>query len=272
MNSQKLLTLTVIGMLIAGSAGYVIVEGWPVLDAVFMTLITLSTVGFGEVHELSPAGRAYTSMLVAASFVLMACWTASLTSQWVSGEISGRYRQQRERRMIQKMQNHTILCGGGHLARAIASSLWQAEHSLVMIIHDPSTAAIVRQLMPQIPIIEADEKSELAMIDANILQASNLIAATISDTDNLLIAITGRGLGTELRIFACAESPEWASRMSKVGADEVICPAIVGGEQVAKLVCPDVSQLTQSLPTLGEREPLPITAVSLANQIGKLLQ
>lgn len=229
-------TLTVAGLLIGGTCGYVLIEGWPVIDSLFMTIITLSTVGYGETQELSQAGRIFTSLLIGLSVICMACWTATITSVFVSGNLSGRFAQQKEKKMISQLTGHTVVCGGGIIARTVIEKLVREKKKVVAVISNPDEIQWVRRLYPDVPIVEDDPKSELALADANAIAAANLVAASEEDYDNLLIAITGRGLGVELRVICCSQSTELASRMFKIGADEVICPLVLGGERVAKLI------------------------------------
>ena len=228
---------TLVGfLLIFGTCGYVMIEGWSVFDSMYMTIITLSTVGYSETRELSSTGRLFTSILITMSVVSMACWTAAITSVLVSGDISGNFKRKKERSMIKKMKGHTVVCGGGIMGRTVIASLLMQNKDVVLIANDPEHVNVLRRLHPELIIVESDPKSELALADANALRARHLIAATESDYDNLLITITGKGLGTKIKIIACAQGNELITRMYKVGADEVICPLVLSGETAAKMV------------------------------------
>ena len=233
---QRIFTVFVASLLLAGTCGYVLIEGWSLLDGFYMTIITLSTVGYGETQELSQSGRLFTSILIGVSMVCMACWTAGITSLFVSADISGAFRKQKEMKMIASMKGHTVVCGGGMMARTLIAQLVRQQKQVVVIISDETEIALVRRLHPNVPIVTGDPKSELALADANALAAGHLVAAAESDYDNLLIAITGKGLGTNIKVISCAQSNELASRMYKVGADNVICPQVLGGEQAAQLI------------------------------------
>lgn len=235
-NLQKTLSCLVLLLLLIGTGGYVSIEGWPILDSIYMTLITISTVGFGEIQELTMAGRVFTSVLIMFSLMLMACWTSGITSILVSGELSGRFQKQRDRKMIDKMQEHVIVCGGGVIASTVIRELSVQGKPVVAITNDASEIELLKRTNPEIPILQDDPKSELALADAAVFRASYIVAASESDFDNLLITITGKGLGTNIRVLSCAQSTELASRMLKVGADEVICPFIICGEHVAELI------------------------------------
>jgi voltage-gated potassium channel len=235
-NFQRTLTICVAMLIIGGTCGYVLIEGWPFADSIYMTLITLSTVGFGEVQELTPNGRLFTSLLITVSIVLMACWTAGITTILVSGELSGRFLMQKEKRMISRMTEHVIVCGGGVTALTVIGRMVAEGTPVVAITSDADEIESIKRIAPDMPVVCDDPQSEMALMDSNALAAKYLIAATESDYDNLLITISGKGLGNQMQVISFAHSTELASRMFKVGADEVICPLVIGGEHVAKLI------------------------------------
>lgn len=230
------LTYLLVALLVVGSCGYAIIEGWPLVDSVFMTVITLSTVGYGETQELSVVGRFFTTILIAVAVVLMACWTAGITSAIVTDDLSGALRKRKELKMISQLFDHTVVCGGGVFAQTVIEQLIRQQKDVVVIVKDPDRVARIKRLFPGVPVVEDDPTSELALFDSNAISAKNLIAAADSDFDNLLITITGKGLGNEMTVICCAQTGELASRMMKVGADEVICPFVLGGESAVKFV------------------------------------
>ena len=233
---KRVFTAMVASLLVVGTCGYVLIEGWPLIDAIFMTVITLSTVGYGETQELSHGGRIFTSILIGVSMVCMACWTAGITSFFVSADVKDTFRKQKERKMISQMSGHTVVCGGGVTARTIIDQLVRQNKQVVAIVDDQDEMQLLKRLHAEVPIIQGDPKSEFALADANALAASFLIAAVEADFDNLLITITGKGMGTNIKVISFAQSTELASRMFKVGADEVICPFVLGGEKAANLI------------------------------------
>lgn len=233
---QRRLTVLVTCLIVAGTIGFVAIEGWTVADSLYMTIITLSTVGYGETNDLTPHGRVFTSSLILVSIVLMACWTAGITSFLVNGQLSGQFYRLRIKKKMNHMNNHVVVCGGGAAARTLIHQLKIQGKEIAAIVKDPGDVAATKKFFPDVPLIEEDPKCEMALFDANILAAAHLVAATDSDFDNLLIVITGKGLGTDLKVISLAESPELANRMLKVGADEVVCPLVIGGERIASLI------------------------------------
>lgn len=233
---QRRMTVLMVTLIMAGTVGFVLIEGWDFADSLYMTIITMSTVGYGETNELSAHGRAFASSLISISIVMMACWTASITSFLVNGQLTGQFYHLRAKKKMSQFEKHVVVCGGGAAARTLIQQLRSERKEIAVIVNEPSEIDMIKQFFPDVPLIESDPKSEMAMIDANVLNAAHLVAATESDFDNLLIVITGKGLGTDVKVISLAKSTELASRMMKVGADEVVCPLVIGGEHVASLI------------------------------------
>ena len=224
-------------VVIVGTTGYALLEGWDLIDGFYMTLITISTVGYGEVRELTPGGRVFTCVLILLSMVSLVYWTAGFTSILVSHDLKGDIKRKRELKMISKMRNHVVVCGGGIMARTVITGLLRQRKEVVAIIEQESQVHSIKRLFPDLMVIQADPKSDLSLADANVLQAQFLVAALESDYDNLLITITGNNLGADLQVLSCAMDNEVAAKMLKVGATEVICPMVLCGEHVTSLIC-----------------------------------
>jgi voltage-gated potassium channel len=133
----------------------------------------------------------------------------------------------------------------------VISKLAAAGKQVVAITDNKLEVELIRRTVPDIPVVEDDPKSELAMVDSNVLNARYLVAAVDSDFDNLLITITGKGLGTDIRVISFAQSTALASRMMKVGADEVICPLVIGGQHVASMINDDKAGHAEPQPVAG---------------------
>ena len=224
-------------VLILGTLGYSIIEGWGADEGFYMSVITLATVGYGETHELSKAGRLFTCGLIFLSIISLSCWTACLTSLFVDHEITGSLKKKKEKRMANSMEGHTIVCGTGTMARTIINVLARSNQGVVVVDEDAKALKQIKGRYRKIITIEAAAIDELALADANVLDAKCIIATLESDFDNLMIAMTCKDLGTDIKVIARSNELQVASRMSKIGVDEVICPFQLSGEHAAKLAC-----------------------------------
>jgi voltage-gated potassium channel len=226
-----------IGLLITlGAAGFRWVEGWSLPDALYMTVITISTVGFGETRELSYAGRVFTSCLIMVSLVSMTCWTAKITSVIVEGDITGAFRQQRMKRMAGRLKNHVIICGSGVFSRSILELLFGRKNPIAVVCDDQQHAEFVREIYPDVPVIEQHPADEFALAQASLATARYVVAATSSDIDNLLIAMTCKQFNEKIHVYVLSLNGDLAGRMTKLGVDEVICPYLLSGGRVAELI------------------------------------
>lgn len=226
----------VAGIIIAGIFGYSMIEGWPIHEGLYMTAITISTVGFGETHDLSPIGRMFTTGLIFLSVITMACWTASLTSLFVEGDLSGSFKRKRTRKMIAKMKKHTIVCGSGIVAQAVVDGLVHGKVPVVVMDKNSDRLEQIKLKYPEISIIAADAVDEMSLCDANILMASNIVAALDSDFDNLMVSLTCKDLGTKINVIACTDDASLANRMGKIGVDQVVCPYLMTGKHIADTI------------------------------------
>lgn len=228
--------LGVLVVLLAGTLGYAAIEGWSLSDGLFMTAITTSTVGYGETHELTPTGRTFTSVLIALSVIAMTCWNAALTSFLVDGDVSGRYARRRTLKMIAALKQHTIVCGTGNMARAVVERLAQKNVPLVVIGDQAVELEELQRCFRRIYTVQGSATSELTMAKANIMNAAAVVAAMESEVDNLLVGITCKDLGREVKVLARSDTASVANRMRKAGIDEVICPPQICGDRVAGII------------------------------------
>lgn len=228
--------LSLVMIVIVGTVGYTVIEGWSWSDGFFMTAITASTVGYGETHELSRQGRSFTAGLIAVSVIAMTCWNAALTSFLVDGDISGRYFRRKNLRMIAGMRNHTVVCGTTKVAQAVVDRLVRRQVEIVVIGENKSALEEIRKVSDRIATLEGMPTSELVLANANIMSASAVVAVLESEVDNLLVGITCKDLGTNVSVLARAETAAVGNRMRKAGIDEVICPPEICGDRVSEVL------------------------------------
>lgn len=224
------------GILLCGSWGYMLLEGWEFNDGFFMTVITLSTVGYGETHELSEMGRWFTSLLIVLCLIGMTYWTATLTSFLVDTDLGGTLVQKRMLRMISKLKGHTIVCGTTPLAEVIIARLTRKRKDVVVIDDDTKKLEHIRTRFGRVKTVEGKPTDELCLAKGNVLEASNVVAALPSEIDNLLISITCKDLRETLSVYAESNDATIANRMRKAGVEEVISPSELCGSRVSELI------------------------------------
>jgi voltage-gated potassium channel len=232
--SRVRLPLVLLAVAVAyGVVGYRILEGFSLIDSFYMTVTTLSTVGFGEVHPLSPAGRVFTMTLilfgVLAVFDLIAVFTAMLTG----GQL-GRFLERRTmQHQIRALQDHYVICAYGRVGRAAAQELTQQGATLVVI---ESKAELEPLLIDaDLPYIRGDATQESVLEEAGIRRAKALLCAMDSDAVNVYITLTARALNPQLFIISRASSPESVDTLIRAGSDRVVSPYMVSGVRMARM-------------------------------------
>lgn len=231
-----LVFISLLIILLGGTVGYWLIEGWSLEDGFFMTTITTSTVGYGETHKLSPIGKSFTAVLIALSVVVMTCWNAALTSFLVDGDVSGRYARRKTLRMISGLNGHTIVCGTTNMAHAVIERLLRKRMDVVVVGEDKEKLDELQRSHRKLFTLHGSPTSELVLAQANIMSAAVVVAALESEVDNLLVGITCKDLGTTVSVLARSETAAVANRMRKAGVDEVICPPQICGDRVAELL------------------------------------
>ncbi len=212
---------------LGGTVGYVIVEGWSWWDAFYMTIITVTTVGYREVHTLTRGGEVFTSILLV-SGVGTAFYAFTLVATIVvEGGLARRLRLHRVRRMIDDLDQHFILCGFGRIGSVIADELRQQDIPFVVIERDP--ARVEEALERGILIVEADASREEVLRRLHIERARGLITAVGTDAENVYTILTARVLAPGLFIVGRAESEDAERKIRRAGADRVVSPVLDWG-------------------------------------------
>lgn len=219
-------------ILAAGTASYVIVEGWGVWDAFYMTVTTVATVGYREVHPLSRAGQVLTVLLILGG-VGTAFYTATLlATRIVEGGLHRQVEQRRFARMLEQLQGHFILCGYGRIGSTIAEELQSRGVPFIVIERDPERIGRVkgRGWLG----MEADASQESVLVSAGIHRARGLIAAVGTDAENVYTVLTARVVRPDLFIIARVESEDAEHKLRRAGADRVISPYQIGASHMAQ--------------------------------------
>lgn len=226
--------------LIVGSSGYMIIEGYQLVDALYMTVITLSTVGFSEVSVLSQNGRIFTILLILSGVGVLAYAASIIVEEMVNGSLMMRYKKRNVENKIKKLQNHVIICGFGRNGRQAARKIKLYNRPFLVIEQDVEKVNGHNGLK-EVTFLEGDATQDNILEAAKIKEADALIAALPSDADNLFIVLTARQLNPQLRIISRASDRSSMRKLKIAGADNVIMPDKIGGEHMASLiVTPDL--------------------------------
>jgi voltage-gated potassium channel len=219
-------------IVIIGVIGYMVIEGWPFIDALYMTIITITTVGFAEVHPLSAAGKIFSIFLIIGG-VGGALYTLTAMVQYIlEGQFGITMGRRRMKAKIAKLKGHFILCGYGRVGQEIARTF--SEERVPFVVIDNNEQHIAKAERDGYPYLLADATSDEALKEAGIEQARGLVAAVASDTDNTYITLSARGLRPDLFIEARC-STEAESKLRRAGADRVVSPYSIGGRRMAML-------------------------------------
>lgn len=229
----RLLGLMVIGATVYGVVGYMVIEHWSFLDAFYMTILALSTVGFREVHALDGGGVVFTITLIMLGVAIVLV-TVSVISVWVSDQQLGLVR--RRRRMEKRadaMHDHVIVCAYGRVGRAVARDLDAAGAQFLVI--DIDEDLVPRMLDDQVDYLIGDPSSEPLLEAAGVARARGLVCAVDSDATNVYITLVARSMNPDLLIVARASEPNSAERLMKAGADRVVSPYVSSGRHMAMM-------------------------------------
>lgn len=233
-------------ILLVGVIGYHLIEGWTIFDALYMTVITLATVGYGETHPLSITGRVFTIFLILGGMGMIFYGVTRITSFIVEGEMSGILRRRRMNRTISRLTNHTIVCGWGNTGYYAVEELHRTRRPYVVVEKDP---AKVRQLVErEMLFVEGDAESDATLIAAGIQRAAGLVSTLPTDRDNMFVVITARGLNPTFKIVSKIEDISSRDKFLRGGATVVISSDFIGGlRMVSELVRPGATSFLDTM-------------------------
>jgi voltage-gated potassium channel len=249
---------TVLALLILvgiGVAGFRLLEGFSLVDALYMTVITITTVGFGEVRTLSPTGRLFTIALILGGGGIAAYTLTSGMEYLVSGQWYASWLKRRERKMLDALEGHIIVCGFGRVGRFVAQDLQAEKIPFVILEKDPERVDLTRRF--GYLALQGNAANEALLEQAGIRRARGLVAAVDSDAENVYIALTARGLNPRLYIIARANFEESESKLLRAGADRVLLPYRISGKRmVTMLLRPEVADFLDEVAFAGGVELL----------------
>jgi voltage-gated potassium channel len=221
------------GAVAYGVAGYMLLLGWSFREAVYMTAITLSTVGYREVQPLGPGGEVFTISLLLFGLVTVFAFLGSTTEVIITGQLQRSVRRARLRHDIGHLRNHYVVCGFGRVGRAAVAEFRAQGAGVVVVDRDEAVGDDLREL--GVPHLIDDATREVTLRQAGLERARGLVCALDSDALNVYVALTARSLRSDLVIVARACDPESVDRLQRAGADRVIQPYALSGRLLASL-------------------------------------
>lgn len=247
--------LALLILIIAGSTiSYKIIEGWTWLDSFYQTIITVSTVGFGEVHPLTDNGKLYTAFLIITSFGTFAYAISSITSYIITGDYRKYFKDYKTMKNIKQIKNHVIVCGYGRVGQKTIETLKAHNENFIVLETDPTIIEKFRT-DGKILYLQGNATEDETLINAGIKNAKALITALPSDADNLFVVLSSKELNPNLKVISRASKPSTKKKLKMAGADNVIMPDSLGGSHMAQLVStPDVVEFLEQISIQGENE------------------
>ncbi|MCX5717460.1 MAG: potassium channel protein [Nitrospirae bacterium] len=219
-------------VVIAGSAGYMLIEGWSCLDSLYMTVITIASVGYKEIHDLSPNGRIFTIILIISGVGSVTYALTTIAKIVVEGEIQEIFGRKRLEKKIKELKNHYIVCGYGRMGRIICRELKEKNINFVVIEKRPDTFESREETL----MLKGDATKDENLKEAGIEKAKGLISVLPTDAENLFVVLSARELNPNLFIVARAGEEGSEQKLLRAGADRVVSPYHIGGLRIAHTV------------------------------------
>ena len=248
---QKALWL-LLGIIATGVLGYTLISGYSIVDALYMTVITISTVGFGEIEPLNSYEKLFTVFLITTSIVSFGYTVSAFTEYIVSGQIFQQLKLKKVQKKIEQLEGHTIICGFGRNGKQAAVKLKNYKQQFVIVEIDEE---IIRSVDSEgIFNVQGDATRDEVLKRAGIEKAANLITALPSDADNLFVVLTAKQINKNCKVISRASNETTYDKLKIAGADNVIMPDMLGGDHMASLVVtPDVLEFVGKLTIEGEK-------------------
>jgi voltage-gated potassium channel len=221
-------------VVIVGTLGYMVVEGWPPLDSLYMTVITVGTVGFQEVHPLSDMGRVFTIALIFLGVAAIGFAFGQFVEFLVEGHLQSLWEGRRMIKRLDSLAGHTIVAGFGRVGSVVARTL--AEEGAPFVVVDQSAEAQAFARDADWPFILGDATEEETLIAAGVERAGSMVTALSGDAENLFVTVSARALNPDIFIVARSSHASTEEKLRKAGADRVITPNVIGGRRMASMI------------------------------------
>ncbi|KAA3623792.1 MAG: potassium channel protein [Flavobacterium sp.] len=254
----------VLFVFMAGVLGFKLFSGYSWIDSVYMTVITITTVGYGEVHPLSPGEKIFASILIISSIFIVGYAIKVFSEYILSQNNIGNFKIKRVKKSIEKIEGHVIVCGFGRNGMQAAEKLRDYDQKFVVIEQDEGLVNQHRD--EEILFVHGNAIEDEVLLEAGIKNASTLICALPSDADNLFIVLSARQINPDLKIISRATEETSFQKLKLAGADNVILPDKIGGDHMANLVVtPDLVEFLDNLSVSGENDSINVEQIGFDN-------
>jgi voltage-gated potassium channel len=220
-------------IVVIGALGYTFVAGWSIGDGLYMTIITLTTVGFKEVRELDTFGRIWTGLLSITGVVIIFGTIGLVAETFVAEAVSGRVEKRRMAESVAGLKDHFILCGYGRVGTTVARELVHSKVEFVVVDINPNSIEQAR--MDHMLVVAGDATHDTVLEEAGVRRARGLITTTDSDANNVFVTLSARALNPDLFIVARANDEQSEAKLSQAGANRVVSPYSRAGRQIAEV-------------------------------------
>jgi len=262
-NHLRYSLLILLAIVALGTGGYALIEGWSLFDSLYMTIITLATVGFREVAPLSDQGKAFTILLIVFGASFIAYSAGSLIRFTVEGQLRQIMGRKKVEKQIGKMEAHYIICGYGRIGNLICKEFQAKPLPFVVVEKDPELCAKLAE--EGVLFVQGDATDDETLEAAGIRRAKGLITAVTSDTENVYITLTARGLNPSLFILARSGEEGSELKLRRAGASKVISPYTIGATRMAQAILrPSVVDFIE-IATAGHNLELQLEEIRIRN-------
>ncbi len=244
--------ISILGVISFGTIGYTVIENWSLFDSLYMTIITLTTVGYEEVHVLSKAGRAFSIILMLSGVGAMLYALGVGARVLLEGELRDILGRKKLTKKIENLKNHYIICGYGRMGNIICREMLHNNAPFIVVEGNPD---VVASMDSNLLALHGDATQDAVLKQAGIERARGLISVLSSDADNLYVVLSARGLNPRLKIVARASEEGAEQKLLRAGADNVVSPYSIGGLRIAhRLLKPAVVDFIEFATRSGNLE------------------
>ncbi len=249
----------IIILVCTGVLGFMFLEDWNFTDSLYMTFVTISTVGFSEVHPLSPSGRYFTVFMILVSLLIIGYLITTLMSFLFEGQLVHARRERRMKLFLGRVKDHFIICGFGEVGKETAQEL--KNHKVPFVVVDKDISELDKERYGSYVIVEGDASEEEVLEEAKIKQAKGFISCLPDDPQNVFAVLTARQMNPGLFIVSRASHERTVQKLEKAGANQVITPKIIAGRQLAAVsIRPAVSRFLDLVSSADGNEDVHIEA------------